>query len=117
MGMSLSAGPIYPCRLVLYSAHGNECIDLHFRPPPEVANGDDNISSGNKLRRLKMDARVWTSERGVKMPASHSSVYLFYDLMKITLHLLLLIIINRYETIPIFVLLLLFLMIKPKTEM
>lgn len=108
MGMSLSAGPIYPCRLVLYSAHGNECIDLHFRPPPEVVDGDDNISSGNKVRRLKMDARVWMSvrggESGVKMPASHSSLYLFYDLMKITLHLII-IIINHYETIPIFLLL------------
>lgn len=55
MGMSLSALPIYPCRVVLYSAHGNEYIDLHFRPQPEVADGDDNISAGNKLRRLKMD--------------------------------------------------------------
>lgn len=57
------------------------------------------------------------SEGGwVKMPASHSSVYLFYDRMKITLHLIIIIIINLYETIPIFVLLLLLLMIKPKTE-
>lgn len=31
MAMSLSAVAIYPCGCVLYSAHGNEYIDLHFR--------------------------------------------------------------------------------------
>lgn len=80
MGMSLSALPIYPCRVVLYSAHGNEYIDLHFRPQPEVADGDDNISAGNKLRRLKMDPREygwsWREvKKKKKMPVSHSSVY------------------------------------------
>lgn len=81
MGMSLSAVPIYPCRVVLYSAHGNECIDLHFRPQPEVADGDDNISAGNKVRRLKMDPR----EYGRGKTVSHSSVYFVYGLMEIRL--------------------------------
>lgn len=84
MGMSLSAAPIYPCRVVLYSAHGNECIDLHFRPQPEVADGDDNISASNKVRRLKMDPRVWMSMRGGGK--KHSSLYLVYDLLEIRLH-------------------------------
>lgn len=49
----------------MYSAHGNEYIDLHFRALPEVADGDDNISAGNKVRRLKMDPRKYSlSVRG-----------------------------------------------------
>lgn len=70
MGMSLSAVPIYPCKVVLYSAHGNEYIDLHFRPKPEVADGDDNISAGNKVWRLKMDPREygWAWEEAKKKP-------------------------------------------------
>lgn len=36
----------------MYCAHeGNENIDLNFRPQPEVADGDDDISAGNKLKR------------------------------------------------------------------
>jgi len=67
MGMSLSAVSIYPSRVVLYSAQGNEYIDLHFRPQPEVADGNDNISAGNKVRRLKNESqRVWLSTRGDK---------------------------------------------------
>lgn len=59
MEMSLSDIAIYPCRVVLYSVRTNEYIDLHFRPQPEVTAGDDNISAGNKLRRLKMDPREY----------------------------------------------------------
>lgn len=59
MGTPLSAAHIYPRRVVLYSAHGmNEYIDLHFRLGQRLLDGDDNISAGNKVRRLKMDPSV-----------------------------------------------------------
>lgn len=48
-----------PLQVVLYSTHGNEYIDLHLRPQPEVAEDDDNISAGSKLRRLKMEPREY----------------------------------------------------------
>lgn len=60
--MSLWTQAYYPCGLVLHSAHGNEYIDLHIRPKPEVAAGD-NISAGNKVKRLKMDPEYrWARE-------------------------------------------------------
>lgn len=89
MEMSSSDIHIHPCRVALYSVHTNEYIDLHFRPQPEVTAGDDNISAGNKLRRLKMDPREyeWSwGEGGKMMPASHSSVCSVYDRMKFRLH-------------------------------
>lgn len=58
MEMSLRAVALYLCGIVLYSVHDNEYIDLHFRPEPEIVAGD-NISAGNKVRRLKMDPREY----------------------------------------------------------
>lgn len=55
---------IYPCRLVLYSAHGNEYIDLHFRPQPEVADGDDNISPSNKVVEIKNGSQSMDKHEG-----------------------------------------------------
>jgi hypothetical protein len=59
MELSLLAVSIYPYRVVLYSTHGNEYIDLHFMPLPEIKDSDDNIYAGNKVRRLNMDPREY----------------------------------------------------------
>lgn len=73
-----------PLKTGLNSAHANEYIDLHFRFRPKAAVSDDNISVGNKVRRLKMDPREYEWLRGdkkIETSVSHSPVYSLYKLM------------------------------------